>query len=81
MLGQSASNIWFLKTLFLAVLGLHCCARALSSCSPQWPLFIAAHRLLLAGVSLDTERGLWSVDSVAGARGLSHPVMRGLFPD
>ena len=81
MLGQSASNIRFLKALFLAALGLHCCTRALSSCSPQWPLFIAVRRLLLAGVSLDMERGLQSVDSVAGARGLSHPVTRGIFPD
>ena len=38
--------------LFLAVLGLHCCARAFSSCSEHGLLFVAVHRLLIAVASL-----------------------------
>ena len=33
----------YLIYLFLAVLGLHFCARAFSSCSERGPLFIAVH--------------------------------------
>ena len=34
--------------LFLAALGLHCCAWAFSSCGEQGLLFVAVHRLLIA---------------------------------
>ena len=44
--------------LFLAVLGLHCCARAFSSCGKQGLLFIAVHGLLIAVASLVAEHGL-----------------------
>ena len=44
--------------LFLAALGLRCCARAFSSCSEQGLLFIAVHRLLIAVASLVEEHGL-----------------------
>ena len=43
--------------LFLAVLGLHCCTRAFSSCSEGWLLFIAV-RGLLVGASLVAEHRL-----------------------
>ena len=44
--------------IYLAVLGLHCCARAFSSCSEQGLLFVAACRLLIAVASLVAEHGL-----------------------
>ena len=44
--------------LFLAALGLHCCAWAFSSCSERGLLFIAVHGLLTAAVSLVAEHGL-----------------------
>ena len=44
--------------LFLAALGLCCCARALSSCSEQGLLFVEVHRLLIAVASLVAEHGL-----------------------
>ena len=44
--------------LFLAVLGLRCCARAFSSCSEQGLLFIVIHGLPVAAVSLVAGHGL-----------------------
>ena len=44
--------------LFLAALGLCCCARALSSCGEQGLLFIAVRGLLVAVASLAAEHGL-----------------------
>ena len=44
--------------LFLAALGLHCCARAFSSCGEWGLLFVAMSGLLLAVASLVAEHGL-----------------------
>ena len=44
--------------LFLAGLGLHCCARAFSSCSKRGLLFVAVRGLLIAVASLVVEHGL-----------------------
>ena len=44
--------------LFLAVLGLHCCARAFPSCGEQGLLFVAVHRLLTVVASLVVAHGL-----------------------
>ena len=44
--------------LFLAVLGLRCCAWAFSSCSERGLLFIAVRGLLVAVASLAAEHGL-----------------------
>ena len=44
--------------LFLAALGLHCCAQAFSSCGEQGLLFVAVRRLLIAVASLVVEHGL-----------------------
>ena len=44
--------------LFLAVLGLHCCAWAFSSWGEQGLLFVAVHGLLIAVASLAVEHGL-----------------------
>ena len=50
---------FFLKFyLFLAALGLHCCARAFSSCSEWGLLFVAVRGLLTAVASLVVEHGL-----------------------
>ena len=43
---------------FLAVLGLHCCTRAFSSCSEWGLLFVAVRGLLIAVASLVVEHGL-----------------------
>ena len=42
----------------LAVLGLHCCTQAFSSCSEQGLLFVAVRGLLIAVASLVAEHGL-----------------------
>ena len=56
------SNGLFLKNefsyLFLAALGLRCCARAFSSCGEQGLLFVAVLWLLIAVASLAAEQGL-----------------------
>ena len=44
--------------LFMAVLGLRCCAWAFSSCGGRGLLFIAVHGLLIAVASLVAEHGL-----------------------
>ena len=44
--------------LFLATLGLLCCARAFSSCGEQGLLFVAVSGLLIAVASLVAEHGL-----------------------
>ena len=46
--------------LFLAILGLHCCMRALSSCGERGLLFVAVHRLRIAVASLVAEHRLWT---------------------
>ena len=48
----------YLIYLFLAVLGLRCCAQAFSSCSERGLLFVAAHGLLIVVASLVAEHGL-----------------------
>ena len=48
----------FIFYLFLAVLGLRCCARAFSSCDERGLLFIVMHGLLIAVASLVVEHGL-----------------------
>ena len=44
--------------LFMAALGLRCCARAFSSCREQGLLFVVARGLLIALASLVVEHGL-----------------------
>ena len=48
----------FLIYLFLAALGLLCCARTLSSCGERGLLFVAVHRLLIAVASPVAEHRL-----------------------
>ena len=50
--------VLFCLFIFLAVLGLHCCVRAFSSCGQRGLLFIAVCGLLTAVASLLTEHGL-----------------------
>ena len=49
---------YLLTYLFMAVLGLHCCARAFSSCGEWGLLLVAVHGLLIAVASLVAEHGL-----------------------
>ena len=44
--------------LFLAALGLHCCAQAFSSCGERGLLFVAVRGLLTVVASLVAEHGL-----------------------
>ena len=44
--------------LFLAALGLRCCAWAFSSCGERGLLFVVVHGLLIAVASLVAEHGL-----------------------
>ena len=60
---EAASFIFYFKkiylfNLFLAALGLRCCARAFSSCGEQGLLFVAVHGLLIAVASLVAEHRL-----------------------
>ena len=48
----------YLIYLFLATLGLYCCARAFSSCGEQGLLFMAVRGLLIEVASLVAEHGL-----------------------
>ena len=48
----------FLFILFLAALGLRCCARAFSSCGERGLLFVAVRGLLIAVASLVAEHRL-----------------------
>ena len=44
--------------LFLAALGLHCCAQAFCSCGERGLLFLVVRRLLIVVASLVVEHGL-----------------------
>ena len=55
---HSFACFFFLIFLFLAVLGLRCCAQAFSSCSEWGLLFVVVRRLLIAVASLLAEHGL-----------------------
>ena len=61
---ECSNFILFFKTfylfvyLFMAVLGLHFCARAFSSCSKRGPLFIAVRGPLTIAASLVAEHRL-----------------------
>ena len=48
----------FIYLIFMAALGLHCCAWDFSSCGEQGLLFIAVRGLLIAVASLVAEHGL-----------------------
>ena len=52
-------NLFILFVLFLAMLGLRCCARAFPSCGEQGLLFVAVHGLLIEVASLVAEHGLY----------------------
>ena len=50
--------VYYFIYLFLAVLGLRCCAWAFSSCGEQGLLFVEVRGLLIAVASLVAECGL-----------------------
>ena len=67
--------------LFLAALGLRCCAQAFSSCGERGLPFIVVHRLLIVVASLVAQHGLYSAGSVVVVHGLSCSAACGIFPD
>ena len=50
--------VLFLNYLYLAALGLHCCAWAFSSCGERGLLFVEVRGLLIAVASFIVEHGL-----------------------
>ena len=50
-------GFFFFINLFMAVLGLSCCAGAFSNCGKRGLLFVAVGRLLIAVASLVGEQG------------------------
>ena len=67
--------------LFLAALGLRCCAQAFSSCSKWGLLFVAVRGLLLQWLLLLQSMGCRHAGSVVVAHGLSCSMACGIFPD
>ena len=68
--------------LFLAALGLRCCARAFSSCGELGLLFVVVCGLLIAVASLCCRaRALGAWASVAVVPGLSYSAACGIYPD
>ena len=63
-------NFYFIY-LFLAALGLRCCARAFSSWGKWGLLFVAVRGLLIAVASRCRVRAVGTRTSIAVARGLS----------
>ena len=60
----------YLIYVFLAALGLRCCAQAFSSCGERGLLFVVVHGLLIAVASRGAQ-ALGARASVVVARGLS----------
>ena len=56
--GRINNALCLLVCLFLAALGLHCCARAFCSCSELGLLFVSVCGLLIAVASLVAEHRL-----------------------
>ena len=61
--GKNSSLLFFFKLIYLiylslAAFGLHCCARAFSSCGERGRLFVAVCVLLIVVASLFAEHGL-----------------------
>ena len=71
---------FFLK-LFLAVLGLHCCTRAFSSCGERGLLFVRCADFSLRWLLLLRSMGSRRAGSVVVAHGLSCSAACGIFPD
>ena len=73
--------IYLFIYLFLAVLGLHFCARAFSSCGKRGPLFIRCTGLSLSRPLLLRSTVSRRAGSVVVAHGLSCSAACGIFPD
>ena len=79
---QFKKKIHLFIYLFLAALGLRCCARAFSSCGEQGLLFVAVHGLLICGgFSCCGARPLGTQASVVASHGPSCSAACGIFPD
>ena len=58
IINDASDFIYLFIYLFMAVLGLHCCVQAFSSCGERGLLFVALRGLLVAVASLVAEHGL-----------------------
>ena len=66
-------TFFFRFSLFLAALGLCCCAWAFSSCGERGLLFVAVRGLLIAVASLVAAHGLYACGlSSCGSQALEH---------
>ena len=76
-------SFFFLIYLFMAVLGLRLCSRALSSCGKRGPLFIAVRtpRLSLSQPLPLRSTGSRHAGSAIVAHGPSRSAACGIFPD
>ena len=74
-------NFYLFIYLFMAVLGLHFCERAFSSCGKRGPLFIAVRGPLTIAAPLVGSTGSRRAGSVVVAHGPSCSVACGIFPD
>ena len=74
-------KIYLFIYLFLAALGLRCCAWAFFSCRERELFFTAVCGLLIAVASLVAAHRLQSAGSVVAAHGLSCSMACGIFPD
>ena len=79
---NTARSQLFLKVcLFLAALGLRCCAQAFSSCSEWGLLFVIEWGLLITVASCWGVQDLGTWAWVVALHGLSGPAASGLLPD
>ena len=53
-------KIYYFFKFIVVALGLHCCARAFSSCGERGLLFVVLHGLLIVVASLVVEHGLYT---------------------
>ena len=74
-------NFYLFIYLFMAVLGLHFCERAFSSCGKRGPLFIAVRGPLTIAASLVGSTGSRRAGSVVVAHGPSCSTACGILPD
>ena len=72
---------FFFLFYFLAVLGLHCCAQAFSSCGERGLLLVVVRASHCGGFSCCGARALGAQASVVVAHRLSCSAACGIFPD
>ena len=79
MCGQEVLSSFFVY-LFVALLGLHCCAQAFSGCGEGGYSLVAVQRLPIVVACSVVAPRLWVLGSAVVVRGLSCCVAFGIFP-